>query len=81
MLGKEAGLAIIGTSRDAINDNVKYCVEQINIVFVDAGNMSLWPTNDKLIEEMYINYPGRLTIDLDRYAIGPNITYDFLSLT
>lgn len=43
--------------------------------------MSLWPTNVKLIEEMYINYPGRLTIDLDRYAIGPNITYEFLSLT
>lgn len=26
MLGKEAALAVIGTSRDAINDEVRFCV-------------------------------------------------------
>jgi hypothetical protein len=29
---------------------------------------------------MYINYPGQLNIDLDRYAIGPNISYIYLAL-
>lgn len=43
--------------------------------------MSLWPTIKKPIETMYVNYPGQLVIDLDKYALGPNISYAFLSLS
>ena len=81
MLSKQVKLGIIATSSDPINPNVIYCVEQVNIVFVEPTNMSLWPTVKTASETMYINYPGELTIDLDRYAIGPNISYSYYALS
>jgi hypothetical protein len=42
---------------------------------IDVDSMITWLTGIKLPETFYANYPGQLFIPLDRYVLGPNITY------
>lgn len=37
--------------------------------------MTLWDTGLAIPKDYYANYPGQLYVPLDRYAMGPNITY------
>lgn len=51
------------------------CSDNTVVHIVTPDNMTIWPSGLSPPEDYYMNYPGRLLIPLETYAIGPNITY------
>jgi hypothetical protein len=41
--------------------------------------MTIYKENFINTEKYSINYPGQLTIPLDRYVMGPNISYSLVN--
>jgi hypothetical protein len=52
------------------------CTFTYKLVVVKPDNFTLWPTGLTPAKEYYANYPGELYIPLNRYVMGPNITWD-----
>jgi hypothetical protein len=78
---KEANAIISVRSSDFINPNVSSCTKVITVAFVEKDDMSIWPGLVSPSQELFMNYPGQLLIQLDGYALGPNITYEYKSIT
>lgn len=74
-LGKEYDFAIIGLSVNTYNNHSLVCTHSMKFKVVDINSMDLYPTGLKLPEVYYANYPGELFIPLNRYILGPNVTW------
>lgn len=68
-------------SSDFINPNVIACTKVVTVSFVEKDNMAIWPGGSRPSQELFMNYPGQLLIQLDNYVIGPNITFEYKSLS
>lgn len=75
-INKTYDIEIIANSSDPIFGTPTNCTETTQVIMVEPNNMTIWPTKIALSDTYYTNYPGRLEIFLDRYVIGPNITYN-----
>lgn len=65
----------MGLSVNTYTGQSLVCTFTMKFTVVEINNMVLWPTGRKLPEVYYANYPGELFIPLDRYVLGPNITW------
>lgn len=74
-LGKEYKFTIQGLSVNTYTSRSLVCSFTMAFTVVDINSMTLWKTGLTLPSTYYTNYPGELFIPLDRYILGPNITY------
>ena len=71
-------LSLVARSTDPVDGSTDICSVNITVHFVERRNVSMWNTGIAVSEVMYSNYPGILSIPLQRYAFGPNITYTYM---
>lgn len=74
-LGKEYHFAVQALSINTYTNHSLACSWSLKFRVVEVTSKKLWPTGLKLPETYYANFPGELFIPLDRYIMGPNITY------
>jgi len=74
-LNKEFSFTVMGLSVNTYTGRSLVCSFSFKFYVVNLNSTSIWPTGRTLPEVYYANYPGELFIPLDRYVLGPNITY------
>lgn len=74
-IGKSIDLVMTAVSKDPRGNTTEVCTEKTVVHIVTPDNMTIWPSGLTPPETYYMNYPGRVNIFLEQYAIGPNITY------
>lgn len=52
------------------------CSIRLNLTFTDPADKTVYVTPDKVSARYYTVFPGKASIPLYDYAIGPNITYE-----
>jgi hypothetical protein len=72
---KEFSFVVKAVSTNEYTKESLPCTFTFKYLVVDNDALAIWPTGRKLPDTYYANYPGQLFVPLDRYALGPNITY------
>jgi hypothetical protein len=73
---KEFSFLVKAQSSNEYNPNsTLICTFTFKYIVVAVDSLALWPTGRVLPQNYYANYPGQLFIPLDRYVLGPNITW------
>lgn len=72
---KEFNFVVRAVSTNEYTKESLPCTFTFRYVVVDNDALAIWTTGRKLPDTYYANYPGQLFVPLDRYALGPNITY------
>ena len=75
-IGTHEEVTLIATSMDPHSKERESCEEKFTVYFVEDGNFSIWETGIEPPKSLAFNYPGKLEIPLDNYALGPLIDYD-----
>jgi hypothetical protein len=75
LVGSQSIFSIVGTSVNPVTNRSFACTFTYKVSVVRVDNFSLWPTGLMPSKEYYSNYPGELFIPLNRYILGPNITW------
>jgi len=75
LVGSQSIFSIVGTSVNPVTNRSFACTFTYKLSVVRVDNFSLWPTGLMPSKEYYSNYPGELFIPLNRYILGPNITW------
>lgn len=75
LIGSTSIFSIVGRSFNPVTGRDFRCTFTYKLAVVKADNYSLWPTGLTPSKEYYANYPGELFIPLNRYVLGPNITW------
>lgn len=74
-MNKTFDFYITGHSVNEASGRSMICTFSFKFTVADSNSMSLWPTGITIPTAYYANYPGELYIPMDRYLLGPNITY------
>lgn len=75
LIGSTSIFSIVGRSLNPVTGRNFSCTFTFKTAVVKADNFTLWPTGLTPSKEYFSNYPGELYIPLDRYIMGPNITW------
>lgn len=75
LIGSQSIFSIVGTSVNPVTNRSFVCTFTYKLVVVRPDNFTLWPTGLTPSKEYYSNYPGELFIPLNRYILGPNVTW------
>lgn len=74
-MGKNYTFVVQGLSVNTYTNRSLVCTFSMTFTVVNINSMAMWPTGLTLPTTYYSNYPGELFIPLNRYILGPNITY------
>lgn len=74
-VGHQSIFSIVGYSVNPVTNRNLTCTFSYKMVVVASDNYTTWPTGLTPSREYYANYPGELFIPLNRYVLGPNITW------
>jgi hypothetical protein len=75
LIGQTSIFSVVGTSMNPVTNRSLVCTFSYKMIVVSKDNYTTWPTGLTPPKEYYANYPGELFIPLNRYVLGPNITW------
>lgn len=70
---------VLATSTDPNSNITSTCQVRSTVNFVKLDDMTIYRENYETTSEFSINTPGELSVNLDRYVMGPNITYSIVN--
>lgn len=78
-VGKSEDVVLIATSTDPNVEDKSQCQMRFKVNFVRSDDLTIYEEGFDTTANYSTNNPGELRINLDRYVLGPNITYSLVN--